>query len=321
MKTNITSNRFKVAIFLGEALEFFIWPPGVKDFSRGWPLCQLPSSKAGMYYGHPYASSFPSVTSHGRLWRCSQIERSRDRILGKLPVTKKFFRNRSFSTRGKVLLPKIRIPPLWRTLQRERESGTDRSSAPQLTATSSSCRESRLPNGSFSGLPVASVVPACDSLLTLFLQARKTVGGWFGCLSLISENQQQCGTGHYRGWKRKSTNVLWLWKDGIFRIHYWGISLLVLETCNYFQNKAVRCPSNLFCRVSDGPMQTHFSWADGSSCYCLLWQVHSKTPGGNVTLISLRTKSVTVSGYGPQDLQLIANTVKRSRDEEIQARA
>lgn len=174
----------------------------------------------------------------------------------------------------------------------EKEGGTDRSSAPQLTATSSSCRESRLPNGSFSGLPVASVVPACDSLLTLFLQARKTVGGWFGCLSLISENQQQCGTGHYRGWKRKSTNVLWLWKDGIFRIHCWGISLLVLETYNYFQNKAVRCPSNLFCRVSNGLMQTHFSWADGSSCYCLLWQVHSKTPGGNVTLISLRTKSV-----------------------------
>lgn len=61
---------------------------------------------------------------------------------------------------------------------------------------------------------------------------------------------------------------------------------------NYIQNKAVRCPSNLFCWVSDGPMQTNFSWADGSSCYCLLWQVHSKTPGGNVTLISLRTKSV-----------------------------
>lgn len=273
-----------------KALEIFIWPPGVNDFSRGGPLCQLPSSKAVMYYRHPYPVSFYSVTSHGRLWRCSAV-RSRDRILGKLRVAKKFFRNRSFSKR-KIAHPKnpYTVPPLWRTLQRE--SGTDRSSAPQLTATSSSCRESRLPNGSFSGLPVASVVPACDSLLTLFLQARKTVGGWFGCLSLISENQQQCGTGHYRGWKRKSTNVLWLWKDGIFRIHYWGISLLVVETYNYIQNNAVRCPSNLFCLVSDGPMQTHFSWADGSSCYCLLYQVHSKKSGGNVTLISVRTTSV-----------------------------
>lgn len=59
-----------------------------------------------------------------------------------------------------------------------------------------------------------------------------------------------------------------------FRIHYWGISLLVVETYNYIENKAVQCPSNLFCRLSNGPMQTHFSWADGSSCYCLLWQVH-----------------------------------------------